>query len=92
MQAAILYKEFWKELQEEQPSLVKLNSIGGRISSIVKETRDHFNQIQKLNANVQEMLFSFGAFLQNVLNEKSQARALIKRARRIKLENRLQSQ
>ena len=59
----------------------KLSSIGSKINTSVKSTKDYWRQLSKINSNVPSILLLFGKFLIHVLNEKGTD--LIKKSRRL---------
>ena len=43
-----LHKEFWTELMEETPDLIKLNQIGSRITQTVQTAKSNFAELIKI--------------------------------------------
>ncbi len=91
--ASQLHKDFWFELLEDMPSRLnfllldmdKLSNIGSKINNAVKQTREYWRQLIKINGNVPSILMLYGKFLVYVLNEKGSD--LIKKSKKIAFQN-----
>ena len=46
--SANLHKEFWQELKEDQPDLIKLMRIGSKITKTTNEAKTNFIKMQKI--------------------------------------------
>lgn len=80
LKSANLHKEFWGELREELPDLSKLNTIGSKSNYCVKEAKEQYNKMQKINSTVPQTIRVFSNFLKNILNDKDYAKFLISRS------------
>lgn len=60
--SSINHKEFWMELLEEMPNLEKLSIIGNKINITVKNAKDNWKELNKINSNEPTMLKLYGKF------------------------------
>jgi hypothetical protein len=71
---ATLYMDFWSLLlnpnQDNNEDLAKLNDYGSKINVLVEEINDHFDKMQKLKHNDQEVIRYYSDFLFDILNDK----------------------
>lgn len=78
LKAASLHKAFWGELKEEQPDLAKLNWVGSKINSYVKEAKNQYNEMQKINPNTSVIIVNvFSKFIKSILNDKEYSKKLM---------------
>ena len=77
LKAASLHKEFWGELREEQPDFAKLNYVGSKINYHVKEAKNQYNEMQKINPNMPVTIIVFSKFIKSILNDKEYSKKLI---------------
>lgn len=72
-----LYLDFWSLLlnpnQDNQEDLSKLNDYGSKINIIVEEIHQHFEKMQKIKNNDQEIIRLYSDFLNDILNDKEKA-------------------
>lgn len=69
--------DFWSLLlnpnQDNQEDLAKLNDYGSKINNLVEEINTHFDKMQKLKHNDQEVIRCYADFLYDILNDKEKA-------------------
>lgn len=69
--------DFWSLLinpnQDNAEDLAKLNDCGSKINNIVEEINTHFEKMQKLRHNDQEVIRIYADFLSEILNDKEKA-------------------
>ncbi len=69
--------DFWSLLlnpnQDNQEELAKLNDYGSKINNLVEEINNHFDKMQKLKHNDQEVIRFYADFLSDILNDKERA-------------------
>ena len=69
--------DFWSLLinpnQDNAEDLAKLNDCGSKINTIVEEITSHFDKMQKLRHNDQEVIRYYADFLNDILNDKEKA-------------------
>jgi hypothetical protein len=69
--------DFWSLLlnpnQDNQEDLAKLNDYGSKINNLVEEINTHFDKMQKLKHNDQEVIRCYADFLYEILNDKEKA-------------------
>jgi len=69
--------DFWSLLlnpnQDNQEDLAKLNDYGSKINNLVEEINNHFDKMQKLKHNDQEVIRYYADFLSDILNDKEKA-------------------
>ncbi|EGR30840.1 PAS domain S-box family protein [Ichthyophthirius multifiliis] len=78
--SAQMHKEFWAELKEENPGLLKLNIIGSKISKAVHEAKSHYYDMQKINSKIHQTIKTFGKYLIYVLNDRENGKILLEKA------------
>ena len=82
--SARLQKDFWAELKEDQPDLVKLNVIGSQITRAVPQAKSHYKELLLLTMEIPASIhFAYSNFMINILNEKEEGLKLLYRAREI---------
>lgn len=59
--------------QDNQEDLSKLNDYGSKINSVVEEINTHFEKMQKIKLNDQEVIKIYSDFLADILNDKDKA-------------------
>jgi hypothetical protein len=86
---ATLYMDFWGLLlnpnQDNNEDLAKLNDYGSKINVLVEEINEHFEKMQKLKHNDQEVIRYYSDFLNDILNDKE--KASLHRSRLNEIEN-----
>jgi hypothetical protein len=86
---ATLYMDFWGLLlnpnQDNNEDLAKLNDYGSKINVLVEEINEHFEKMQKLKHNDQEVIRYYSDFLNDILNDKE--KAALHRSRLNEIEN-----
>jgi len=69
--------DFWSLLinpnQDNAEDLAKLNDCGSKINNIVEEINIHFEKMQKMRHNDQEIIRIYADFLNDILNDKEKA-------------------
>jgi hypothetical protein len=75
--ASTLYMDFWSLLlnpnQDTGDDLAKLNDYGSKINVLVEEINNHFEKMQKIKQNDQEVIRYYSDFLNDILNDKEKA-------------------
>lgn len=70
-------RDFWSELLEERPSLVRLSSIGNGINFNIKNAKENWAKLYKLNSSIPSVLRLYSKFLVNIVNEKETGKKLM---------------
>ena len=63
------HKEFWNELLKKKPSLTKMNNSGIKINFTIKNVKENWNKLIKINNNIPSVFKLYGQFLLNILND-----------------------
>lgn len=77
LKAASLHKDFWGELREEQPDFAKLNFVGSKINYHVKEAKNQYNEMQRINPSMPVTIIVFSRFIKSILNDKEYSKKLV---------------
>ena len=85
--AAEYHKDFWNELLEEKPSLHKLNLIGANINFTIRNARENWFKLIKINSNMPSIFKLYGKFLSNILNESENGEKYLEQFHRLVLKN-----
>lgn len=72
-----LQREFWMQLLEDKPNLVKLSSIGNEINFTISNAKDNWNKLYKLKSNMPSVIKLYAKFLTNIVNEKESGKKLM---------------
>lgn len=59
--------DFWRELLEEAPDILKLQTHGSKITTYVEKVTNEFHHLQSLNENNVKTMKIFGHFLQDII-------------------------
>lgn len=70
-------REFWTELLEEKPSLVKLAAIGNDINFATRKAKENWAKLYKLNSSLPSVLKIYSKFLTSIVNEKDTGKKLM---------------
>ena len=81
--AVRLHLDFWRELTEEGPDILKLESLGSSITKIVEDSRKQFDQMNELNSNHQRCLEIYGRFLKEVVNDEISGQRILERSDKV---------
>ena len=72
------HMEFWSELQEQRPDLMRLLQIGRKINKAIKSLEEHYAYLNKINPNGRIILRIHANFLTQILNDKERGEKLMR--------------
>ena len=75
--SAEYHKDFWSELLKERSDLTKLSALGTNINFTIKNAKENWNKLIKINNNIPSVLKLYSRFLTLVLNEKDNGKKLM---------------
>lgn len=82
-ESANLHKEFWLELKEDKPDLLKLNYLGSKVNNAMTYAKDYWTRLQKINADESLILRTYGRFLIDIQNDDVEGYDLLQKARKL---------
>ena len=77
--AVVVYLDFWKELREDNPNILKLHNLGWKITNQTEQVHKEFKELYKINSNNVKMLFLYGNFLKDVANDDSESYRILEK-------------
>jgi len=82
-ESANLHKEFWLELREDKPDLLKLNYLGSKVNNAMTYAKDYWSRLQKINPDESLILRTYGRFLIDIQNDDVEGYDLLQKARKL---------
>jgi len=82
-QSADLHKEFWLELKEDRPNLIKLNYLGSKINTALTYAQDYWSRLHKIRSEDPIILRTYGKFLIDIQNDIVEGMDLMQKARKL---------
>lgn len=67
--AVNFHLEFWRELMEESPDIIKLHSLGTSITSSLEITSNLYSKLYEINPTHIRLLETYSAFLRDIVND-----------------------
>jgi hypothetical protein len=67
--AVDMHLEFWRELLEETPNIVKLQTLGSGITILVEATKTIYKKLCDINSINLRCLELHGSFLKDIVND-----------------------
>ena len=64
-----MHIDFWRELQDDNPDIMKLQMMGTLITSTIEDVQSQFKKLSEINQNNIRALENYGYFLSNVVND-----------------------
>jgi hypothetical protein len=83
IRSARLHKDFWTELKEETPDLKKLNQIGSNISKTINIVKENYDEIEKINSSVPEVLYCYSLYLLMVPKDVIEGKRLLEQSKKL---------
>lgn len=77
--AVNLQLDFWRELEQSNPNVQKLLSLGSKITVQADTVKTAYSKLYEINSNHIKMLQMYGNFLADVLNDKFEAQRIIEK-------------
>lgn len=78
-----LHLEYWRELQEENPDVGKLQQLGSFITLSIDDSENLYERLLRINNNHLKTLEIFGNFLMHVVNNDIEGTRILDRAEQI---------
>ena len=82
-ESANLHREFWLELKEDKPDLIKLNYLGSKVNNAMTYAKDYWNRLQKINPDESLIMRTYGRFLIDIQNDAVEGYDLLQKARKL---------
>ena len=82
-ESANLHREFWLELKEDKPDLLKLNYLGSKVNNAMTYAKDYWARLQKINPDESLILRTYGRFLIDIQNDDVEGYELLQKARKL---------
>jgi len=82
-QSADLHKEFWLELKEDRPNLLKLNYLGSKINTALTYAQDYWSRLQKIRSDDPVILRTYGKFLIDIQNDIVEGMDIMQKAKKL---------
>ncbi|CAD8089763.1 unnamed protein product [Paramecium primaurelia] len=71
--------EYWRELLETNPDILKLKVVGSKITKKLEQTMIQYQKLQELNSNHIKFLTIYGNFLKEIVNDEDESNRILDR-------------
>ena len=72
--------KFWVELESKQPKIAKLSKITNEMMGMIKNTKQYYDKLLKINNKDVGVMRMYGSFLQTLSDSAEQGTQLISKA------------
>jgi len=72
--------EFWRELEQINPNVQKLLSLGSKITAQADIVKTQYSKLHEINSNNLKMLNMYGNFLKDIMNETFESQRILEKA------------
>lgn len=79
-----MHLEFWRELLDDNPDILKLQILGSKITSTIEDVDLQFKKLCEINANNIRSLQNYGFFLKEVVNDDMEVQRILEKAEYVK--------